>query len=818
MPERPPTEPAIAREILSFGNFRLDPAAHELLRDGEEVAIAPKSLACLVYLLTHRHRAVGRDELVENIWGHSHISDGALSQTILQLRRLLGDADDTQYIKSIRGFGYRWIAVTQASTASENSGPDLPSAGAEFGEPSLSVVQIHARTTSLETTDGNRRVAPPERVANRRIPLVLAGAALVMLIVLLATYMQRDPPSSSGDATDESALVLVLPIEVDKAESSWLRLGGMDMLATHLRTAGLRVVPVETVLQLLATDVDAAPEGRVRRLVEATGSTVVLRTTVRRVEHRWAVHVREIAGAAARPPLRAEADDALDALRHVLHPLALELGVADEAAMQADAHLQRLRYRVQAASLDKRYEEALQLISEAPSELREHPELLYAEASLHFRRRALPLALRHFEQLLQRPELAADAALRLRAQAGMAVTLAASDEIEQARALMQALVQDPRIENDSRLAGYLHLNLAVMAAGSGQRPDARAALLSARRLLTGSGDIQGLARLDLASGLFEAQEERQPDALQRLQRAAAGFDAIGDLRGSIRATSALVRAQLAGLDVSAAEQAAARLPEVHSAQDGDEQALESLLALAELRRAQGSSAAAHGLLQVLIASPAAGVAGARFRWSALSLQAQWLLEDGAPPEQVLEAAERVHGSPDAQDDGQLRGVVADAWLAGIRALIAGGRVEAAGRLLADFGDWPGGRDTPRTRASLALARAEHAHALGDAVRATKQYELALEIAESAGSPRLLLDVIRAKVSTLLASPAGAARALGLVDRLGVHPDRNFEAAVLRAQVLQQLGPFDAARAALRIAESLAGERRMPRELQVATAP
>lgn len=805
MTDRSSLEPCRENEILNFGEFRLDPAARELRRHGEEVAIAPKSLACLVYLLAHRHRAVGRDELVENIWGHSHISDGALSQTILQLRRLLGDADGARYIKSIRGYGYRWIAATEASAAAEKPRPEPES-------------PRHEQDCPPEAVSAERhRPAPPARFAlTRRFLPWLAGAVLILLVVSLATVLPR-APSSSG-ASDAAGLVLVLPIEVDRGESSWLRLGGMDMLATHLRAAGLQVVPVETVLQLLATDVEAAPEARVRRLVEATGSRRVLQATVRRVEHRWAVRIREIAGATPVPALHAEADDPLEALRRVLHPLVLELGVAGEADRHGDARLQRLRYQVEAASLDQRYAQALQLISEAPSDLREHPELLYAEASLHFRRRTLPLALSHFEQLLQRPELAADPALELRARAGLAVTLAAVEQVDRARVLMQALVQDPRIESDPRLAGNMHLNLAVMAVGSGQRSDARAALLSARRLLTGSGDIRGLARLDLASGLFEAQEERQPDALQWLQRAASGFEAIGDRRGWIRATSALVSAQLAGLDTAAAEQSAARLPELLPATDGAGETPESRLALAELRRAQGNSTAAHGLLDALLDSPAPGIAGSRYRWSALSLQAQWLLEDGAPPEQVLEVAREVFDAPRARVDGQLRGWVAEAWLTGVRALLAAERIEAAGQLVRSFGAWPGAEDTPRARASLALARAEHAHTLGDASLAAEQFRLALEVADASGSPRLLLDVVQAKVVWLLASPDGASQALALVDRLGIHPDRIFEAAVLRAQVLQRVGPIDAWRAALRVAESLAGERRMPRALQAVTPP
>ena len=44
-----------------FGEFELNPATRELSRDGTPVPLRPRSLECLVYLIEHRDRAVGRD-------------------------------------------------------------------------------------------------------------------------------------------------------------------------------------------------------------------------------------------------------------------------------------------------------------------------------------------------------------------------------------------------------------------------------------------------------------------------------------------------------------------------------------------------------------------------------------------------------------------------------------------------------------------------------------------------------------------------------------------------------------------------------------
>ena len=70
--------------IYRFGEFRLDPVRHELWRGSTEVALPRKVFACIVYLIQHRDRVVGREELMQSIWGHVHLTDSTLGQAIRQ--------------------------------------------------------------------------------------------------------------------------------------------------------------------------------------------------------------------------------------------------------------------------------------------------------------------------------------------------------------------------------------------------------------------------------------------------------------------------------------------------------------------------------------------------------------------------------------------------------------------------------------------------------------------------------------------------------------------------------------------------------------
>ena len=57
-----------------FGDYVLDLPKHELLHRGEPVALQARVFECLCCLVEHRDRAVGRDELVQAVFGRPDVS------------------------------------------------------------------------------------------------------------------------------------------------------------------------------------------------------------------------------------------------------------------------------------------------------------------------------------------------------------------------------------------------------------------------------------------------------------------------------------------------------------------------------------------------------------------------------------------------------------------------------------------------------------------------------------------------------------------------------------------------------------------------
>ncbi|MBF6024590.1 winged helix-turn-helix domain-containing tetratricopeptide repeat protein [Lysobacter niastensis] len=122
----------------AFDRFRLRTAQHELLCDGQPVSLEPKAFALLTELLARRGELLGRDDLLDAVWGHRYVTPGVLSRSIAQLRRALGDdSDHPRYIQTVHALGYRFIApVTcagdgHAMDAVPREAPVTPQAGAD---------------------------------------------------------------------------------------------------------------------------------------------------------------------------------------------------------------------------------------------------------------------------------------------------------------------------------------------------------------------------------------------------------------------------------------------------------------------------------------------------------------------------------------------------------------------------------------------------------------------------------------------------------------------------------------------------------------
>ncbi|MGY3040246.1 TolB-like protein/DNA-binding winged helix-turn-helix (wHTH) protein/Flp pilus assembly protein TadD [Rhodanobacter sp. TND4EL1] len=93
-----------------FDTIVVDPAAHSLLRAGVSQPLEPKAFAVLLVLLQHSGELVGRDDLLDQVWGHRHVTPGVLTRAIAQLRHALDDdSQQPRYIQTHHALGYSFI-------------------------------------------------------------------------------------------------------------------------------------------------------------------------------------------------------------------------------------------------------------------------------------------------------------------------------------------------------------------------------------------------------------------------------------------------------------------------------------------------------------------------------------------------------------------------------------------------------------------------------------------------------------------------------------------------------------------------------------
>src|SRR5580700_7598709 len=82
----------------------LDPAAHRVTRDGEEIALSPREFALLQLLLERPGLILSRAQIEERLYGWGEeVESNAVEVHIHGLRRKLG----AQFILTVRGVGYR---------------------------------------------------------------------------------------------------------------------------------------------------------------------------------------------------------------------------------------------------------------------------------------------------------------------------------------------------------------------------------------------------------------------------------------------------------------------------------------------------------------------------------------------------------------------------------------------------------------------------------------------------------------------------------------------------------------------------------------
>jgi DNA-binding response OmpR family regulator len=98
--ERPP--------VLTVGDLRLDPSAHQVWRGEAELRLTPRQFAVLEFLMRRPGEVVPKREILENVWDFSYDGDPNIVEVyIRQLRLRIDQPFGRQALGTVRLVGYR---------------------------------------------------------------------------------------------------------------------------------------------------------------------------------------------------------------------------------------------------------------------------------------------------------------------------------------------------------------------------------------------------------------------------------------------------------------------------------------------------------------------------------------------------------------------------------------------------------------------------------------------------------------------------------------------------------------------------------------
>jgi DNA-binding winged helix-turn-helix (wHTH) protein/tetratricopeptide (TPR) repeat protein len=751
-----------------FGGFRLAPAARELWLDEALVALPPKSLDCLIYLVEHRERAVGRDELISAVWGRTAVSDDVLAQTLLRARRAVGDTgNDQRAIRTVPRFGYRWI---------------------------LPVEEIAPRPPADET--GHAAVAPRSVIATPRPRLpgigILAFGIGAVIVAAAALWALRSRTLAPSTADDHAVLVLPVAVSGGDQQSSWIRLGAMDYIASSLRAqTPLKVLPSEQTLLLAGAGTDPADAGTLHRLELATGTRYVLAPHATFSGAAWSF-VLDAYHHDGVQSYEARAENPLDAANLALARFVTALGVhvPPPAATTAATELVQ---RMDAAVLAGDLAEAHRLADTTPDALKNDPAVRVRTGSIAFRAGQLDEAERLFEPLAADASLAPD--LRAKVLMGLGAVAVRRIDFETAeRNYSAAIATLGGSRDDPNLLGSAYGGRGVANGARGKIDAALADFGRARVELERAGNRIDAASVDvnLALVMFRAGRLDEADgafdrAIDRFSR----FDVRDDLAAALVGKTNL---QLTRLEPAGALATTDRLAGLAAALENPILRRHVFSVRAHALLANGQLAAVARLLDDLdpdaASSPEIGV-----------LRAKLALERG-------DAAGASAGIAAVLDRGGDLSILSigrpEVVSIATVALRRGGDAGALERALADLranGIKPADDDPPRV-AELADAALAIARGNGDPA---SHFAAARAIADRHGVPDAVVEAVEAELLWRIArrelEPAKA-----LAGRLSQYTDRDYDAARSVAAFYRAAGDTGRAEAADAAARKLAGER------------
>jgi two-component system phosphate regulon response regulator PhoB len=100
--------------LLKAGKLTMDIPSRRVHSGNKEVKLGPTDFRLLEYFMAHPGRVYSRTQLLDQVWGTNvYLEERSVDVHIRRLRKALETVDLSEYLQTVRGHGYRFLATEQ---------------------------------------------------------------------------------------------------------------------------------------------------------------------------------------------------------------------------------------------------------------------------------------------------------------------------------------------------------------------------------------------------------------------------------------------------------------------------------------------------------------------------------------------------------------------------------------------------------------------------------------------------------------------------------------------------------------------------------
>lgn len=241
----------LGTECFEFGPFRMNPAKQLLLRGGDPVPLTPKAFQLLLVLVRRSNEVVSKDELMKAVWPDTFVEETNLSRNVFALRKALGETEQSRFIITVPGRGYRFSEQVTLSS-----------------EPQLTLVAASHSRVKVQIREKRSWI----------VILIAAATAVVLVTGAVRIMIFRRPPLTAQDTV---VLASFANSTADPVFDGTLRQGMEVQLEQSPFLSLVSEQRIRQALRLMGQPADARLAGETARDVcQRAGAAVVIEGSI----------------------------------------------------------------------------------------------------------------------------------------------------------------------------------------------------------------------------------------------------------------------------------------------------------------------------------------------------------------------------------------------------------------------------------------------------------------------------------------------------------------------------------------------------------